>query len=364
MNKLWVRIALAYVLTLVVAFSIPILALSGLDAIDVIDLDSAFENMEARRLERGVDFETESRGWQNFPVELLTLIFVWGGLGSVAGILVSFRIARPVAELAHAAEKVGEKNFTLRVVEQGPDEIQNLARSFNQMAGSLQNAEQLRQNLLADVSHELRTPLTVLEGQLRGALDGVMALDNEELANLYGQTQYLIRLVKDLHELAQVESGQMRMEILPNDISFLLKEVTNVFQPLAVEKSVQLGLEIPDGLSEVGMDTMRMRQVFHNLLSNSLRYTPAGGKITITALESSDKITITIVDTGEGIDLKDIAYLFDRFYRTDSSRNRETGGSGLGLAITKAIVEAHKGKVQVDSGGKGSGATFTIILPK
>ncbi len=265
--------------------------------------------------------------------------------------------------MAEAARRIGEKDFETQLEIMGSEEINSLADAFNQMVSRLGEAEKLRQNLLADVSHELRTPLTVLEGQLRAALDNVIELGGEDLANLYNQTHYLIRLVNELHELAQVEAQKLPLEILPADINLLLKEVADVFKPLAEEKGVHLSLHFTADLPQVLIDSYRIRQSLHNLLANSLLHTPESGSIYLGTYRKEQSIVIEIKDTGEGIEKEHLPHLFDRFYRVDSSRSRDTGGTGLGLAIVKAIVEAQGGQVEAISEGVGKGSIFSISLP-
>jgi signal transduction histidine kinase len=231
------------------------------------------------------------------------------------------------------------------------------------MVTQLREAEEIRQNLLADVSHELRTPLTVLEGQLRGALDNVMELDGENLANLYNQTRHLIKLVNELYELAQAEARMLSMEFVSTEISPLVKEVYDIFRPLAEEQEVSLNLDIAKGLPEISIDTYRIRQSLHNLLANSLRYTPPGGSINLRVAKEEENVVIEIMDTGKGIEPEHLNKIFDRLYRIDKSRNKDPGGTGLGLAIVKAIIEAHNGLVTAQSEGLGEGSTFTITFP-
>jgi len=221
----------------------------------------------------------------------------------------------------------------------------------------------LRHNLMADVSHELRTPLTVLEGNLRAALDHVYELDDEQIANLYEQTRHLIRLVNELRELTLAEAAQLPLDQQSFDLRLLVQETVAVFEPLAEEEQVQLVVKMAPNLPFISADRSRMRQVLHNLLVNALRHTPEAGQITLSATAVTGRVRLTVQDTGEGIDPQHIEHIFDRFYRTDPSRTRETGGSGLGLAIVKAIVEAHGGSVAAASAGAGKGTIFTIDLP-
>jgi signal transduction histidine kinase len=253
--------------------------------------------------------------------------------------------------------------FSYRVDVAGSQEITDLAQSFNKMAADLQQAEQLRRNLMADVSHELNTPLTVLEGHLRAALDHVYELDEAEIANLYGQTRHLILLVKDLRELAQAEAQQLPLNKQETDLVMLIEETLQIFEPVTEQKGVMLKSELEDNLPAVMVDASRMRQVLDNLIANALHHTPSGGKIIIHGAATNRGIQLTVQDTGEGISPEHLPHVFDRFYRTDRSRSRETGGTGLGLAIVKALVEIQGGQVQVDSQGLDLGTSFTINLP-
>jgi signal transduction histidine kinase len=300
------------------------------------------------------------------PAEITRRLFVWMGfslaVGCVGGVVISRVISAPVSRLAKAAHRIGEGDLGVRVPVSGSREMVELAETFNKMATALQRAEQQRKDLMADVSHELRTPLTVLEGNLRAALDHVLALDEVEIANLYGQTHHLIRLVNDLRELALAESHQLRLEKRPADLQALIADTLQALEPIATEKEVRLVDRTPP-LPEVVVDPVRIRQVVFNLLSNSLRHTPAGGEIEVSATSGAGEVRLSIKDTGDGLEPEQLAAAFDRFYRGDKSRSRDTGGTGLGLAIVKAIVEAHGGRVEASSPGKGLGSTFSVILP-
>ena len=282
------------------------------------------------------------------------------GLGG--GLAIGRFVSAPVAALARAARELGSGKMHVRVPVRGSIELRDLAETFNKMASALEQGETARSNLMADVSHELRTPLTVLEGTLRAALDGVLTLDEAGVASLYAQTRHLIRLVNDLRELSLAETGQLNLEKTPTDIRVLVSETMQALEPLASEKKVQMTVEIRD-LPPVNLDPVRIRQVLFNLLSNALRHTSAGGVIRVSGERKQPVLTITVEDSGEGLEPDDLASLFNRFYRVDKSRSRETGGTGLGLSIAKAIVEAHGGSIAAHSAGKGQGSCFTIALP-
>jgi signal transduction histidine kinase len=285
------------------------------------------------------------------------------GLSLVVGLAGGFAIGRvvsaPITALARAARQVGSGELDVRVPVKGSYELQELAERFNRMAEALQQAETARNNLMADVSHELRTPLTVLEGNLRAALDHIQTLDEAGVANLYAQTRHLIRLVNELRELALAENGQLTLEKAPTDVSLLVNETVQALEPLAAEKEVQLLAEMSD-MPPAILDPVRIRQVLFNLLSNALRHTPRGGVIRVLGANTPAGMRLIVEDTGEGLEPEQLASVFNRFYRADKSRSRETGGTGLGLAIVKAIVEAHGGTITASSEGKGQGSRFTI----
>ena len=295
---------------------------------------------------------------------LLTIAIVGGGIGIVFGVLMSRTLTAPLSRLAEGARAIGARNLTQRVEVKGSDEIVEVAQAFNEMAASLEQAEQLRRNLLADVAHELRTPLSVLQGNLRAMLDEVYALDKTEVAGLYEQTRLLSRLVNDLHELAQAEAKQLPLNLKETNLTQLIIATRDTFNPVAEAEGITIQTELPADLPSVEVDEARLAQVLHNILGNGLRHTPSGGTITIQAESTTDTVSLSISDTGEGIPPEHLPHIFDRFYRTDRSRSRDRGGTGLGLAIARAIVEAHGGQIDVTSNGvPGQGTTFTINLP-
>lgn len=301
-------------------------------------------------------------------VEQLSRYLIWfavsgGVIGIVFSIIASRSLTAPLSRLATAARDIGARNFNRRVELTGSDEMIEVAEAFNDMATQLQEAELLRRNLVADVAHELRTPLSVLQGNLRAILDDVYALDKEEITRLYTQTRLLSRLVNDLHDLAQAEAGQLSLNLQPTPIAELVNETVEAHAPIAEEAGVKLDMLTSDRLPPLRVDATRLAQVLHNLLANALRHTPAGGTITVRTALAGSQVEIAIQDTGEGIEPEHLPHVFDRFYRADRSRARDTGGAGLGLAIARAIVGAHAGRMTTASSGAGRGSTFTIALP-
>ena len=294
---------------------------------------------------------------------LLLLAGIGGLLGLVLGVLMSRQLTAPLEKLAQGAHAVGSGQLSTRVPEEGTEEILAVARAFNEMAQGLEQAEELRRNLLADVAHELRTPLTVLQGNLQAILDDVYQLDKEEVARLYDQTRHLHRLVNDLHELAQAEARKLPLDRRELDLGQVAESAAASFEPMAEERQVRLTVQRPAQPVTVLGDAARLTQVVQNLVANALRHTPAGGAVTVQVREEAGEAVLEVVDTGEGIPPEHLGQIFDRFYRTDKARSRESGGAGLGLAIVRALVEAQGGRVQAESPGPGQGATFRVMLP-
>jgi two-component system, OmpR family, sensor kinase len=304
---------------------------------------------------------------QNFINEvrqnLLLAALIASAIGAVLGLLFSRTLTRPLNRLALAARAIAAKDLTQRVEPGGTIEVANVAHAFNDMAASLQKSEELRRNLVADVAHELRTPLSVMQGSLTAQLDGVFPLDLAETAKLYDETRLLSRLVDDLRELAQVEAGQLQLNIGAIDLRRLIETTLGAFAGAAGEKQITLNVEGAADVPLVKADSERVAQVLRVLISNALRHTPAAGTITSTVLVLTDQVEVSVHDTGEGIAANELPFVFDRFWRGDKSRARETGGTGLGLAIAKQLIEAQGGSIGVES-TIGQGSRFWFRLPR
>jgi two-component system OmpR family sensor kinase/two-component system sensor histidine kinase BaeS len=283
-------------------------------------------------------------------------------LSLVLGVAISRLLSAPLGRLTRAAQAVAGGDLSQRVDARGRDEIGELGSAFNDMTASLAAAETLRRNLMADVAHELRTPLSVVQGNLQAILDGVYPLEMAQVASLYDETRLLIRLVDDLHDLALAEAGQLRLERAPVDLAALARAAVDQFAPAAEAGGVALELTAAEGAPEIEGDAGRLAQVLRNLLSNALRHTPAGGRVTVRVEPAGGWARLQVVDTGSGIAPEDLPHVFDRFYRSDKSRGRGGGGAGLGLAIARQLIAAHGGQIEVAS-PPGAGTTFTITLP-
>jgi signal transduction histidine kinase len=300
-------------------------------------------------------------------------VLIGGLVALIAALVVGFfvfrAITRPIDQLTRAAHQLAQGDLSARVAVDdhasrlGSDEISELSAAFNTMASSLQQSEQVRRDMTADIAHELRTPLAVMRGNLEAMLDGVYPFDAEHLTPVVNQVTLLTRLVEDLRTLALAEAGQLPLTKRPVDLAALLQSVLTSFEAQAATQQVILRAEIAPDLRPVDLDPDRMQQTVGILISNALRYTPPQGSITLTAKADRASVTIEVADTGSGIAPEDLPHVFDRFYRADKSRARESGGSGLGLAIAKSIVEAHGGSIGAVS-QPGQGTQLIIQLPR
>lgn len=302
-----------------------------------------------------------------FMERLRRATIVSTGFCLVAALVISLILARligrPLEGLARAARRLGAGDLAQRVPEEGSAETVELARSFNAMAANLAVSQQLRQQMVADVAHELRTPLANIRGYLEAIEDGVVEADEATLRTLRDEAAHLNRLIDDLQELAQAEAGQLRLDRGPVAPAELIARATDAVRARAADLGIALTTEDATDLPPVEADPQRITQVLHNLLTNAITHTPAGGGVTVGAnLEPGEVVAIAVADTGVGIAPEDLPHVFERFYRADSSRSRETGGSGLGLTIARRIVEAHGGTIRVAS-AVGRGSRFTFTLP-
>lgn len=351
MNRLWVRFSL-----IITGFSLVITLLW-------VGSNFLFDRMDLNIGPNGISIDNEFRA-NDLPEDIAEITVLVGVIGVLLGVWLSRGLSAPIVALSKAANEIGSGDLGQRVpIPNHSQELDDLARSFNRMAAELENGETLRRNMLADISHELRTPLTVLSGQLHAALDKVVTLGEEDLANLYGQTEHLIRLVEDLRLLALAEAHRLPLEIQRVNLADLWRELAANFSLVAEEKGVRFRVDHIDQLPPISADPGRLRQIFSNLLANAIRHTPPGGEIVVSGEQDADQIALTVRDSGEGIAADQLSHLFDRFYRADASRTRDTGGSGLGLAIVQALVEMHHGEISANSAGLNRGSSFTVRLP-
>lgn len=283
--------------------------------------------------------------------------------------MLSRRLTAPLRQLIPAIDRLGKGEFGVQAPVVTKDEYGKVAQVFNHMSSQLARAEEIRRNLTADVAHELRTPLTIMRGNLDFLQQEGRPIRPEELLPLQDELIRLTRLVNDLHQLSLAEAKKLPLERKPTSISSILQRTIDRVSMDAVQKGIEITLDVRTEKDTLKVDPNRMTQIFLNLITNAIRYTPAGGKVRITVGEERDPnearnmLQITVSDTGIGIEPDHLPFLFDRFYRTDEARTRNGGGMGLGLAIAKEFVLAHDGTIHADS-RPGEGTTFIVRLPR
>ncbi len=280
----------------------------------------------------------------------------------VLGILLARTLTGPLQALTRAAQNIKQGQLDQQVKVRSNDEIGQLASAFNSMSQEVARVNQLRRQMTADIAHDLRTPLTVISGYIESMRDGVLKPTPQRLALIYSEIERLQDLVGDLRMLSLADSGELSLNPQQLSPGTLLGRAAALFRYQAEQQNVTLSVRAESDLPDIWVDEARMMQVLGNLISNALRYTPAGGHITLSARLAEGKLEMCVQDTGEGITPEEIPYIFNRFHRVDKSRHTETGETGLGLAIVKALVESHGGTTSAES-TPGVGTTIRLAFP-
>jgi signal transduction histidine kinase len=314
----------------------------------------------------------ESGGWLGPVRATASFVRSWwlqlliaGAVSAFLALLLARLLARgmtqPVRDMAAAAQRLARGEYGERVPVESRDELGRLAETFNRMAGELENVERLRRDLVANVSHELKTPISALRAHLENLLDGVEKPDREVLQVMLEQTERLTRLIEGLLDLSRLESGSVTLELEPVRLGPLVRQVAREVE-IARPGVVSFHDEIPAGLPPMAADRGRLHQVLFNLLDNAYRFTAPGGTVTVRATERDGSCEVSVDDSGPGIPDEHLPFVFERFYRVDSSRSRGDGGTGIGLTIAKTVVEAHGGRIWAERRPEG-GSRFRFVLP-
>ena len=294
--------------------------------------------------------------------------FFWIALLMIAlsaglALLLAYTLGRPLKRITAAAKELAVGRYNVRLPVESGDELGQLARDFNEMAAALEQSEQARRRWIADISHELRTPLAVLRGELEALQDGIRPLTREAVDSLFGDVMRLNRLTEDLYQLALSDQGALTYRKTLTDPVATLKEDLAALMPEFNSK--QLSVQVIDntpGPVSLYADPDRLSQLFRNLLKNSINYTDSGGRLEITVSKRGNALLIDLSDSAPGVSEQELTKLFDRFYRVESSRNRNHGGAGLGLAICSNIIAAHNGLIKAHPSALG-GLAIHIELP-
>ncbi|MBH0165433.1 HAMP domain-containing protein [Fictibacillus sp. 7GRE50] len=287
----------------------------------------------------------------HFEKALLSSV-LWTSIGAIllVGIISYFvakNLSRPMVEMRKAAEKMAKGELQVRVKVLGNHELNDLGTSLNQLAAKLQLQETSRKNMTSDIAHELRTPLATIKSHLEAFEDGVFEPTTARIQSLKTEIEQLISLVQDLEYLTAMESPEFSLNKKSEQLNDIIIKSIDAFSGAFVQKDITLRKELDKDVV-LNLDAKRITQVFMNLFSNALRYTPRGGEVLVNTYVDDESVIISIRDTGIGISEEEIKQVFERFYRGEKSRNREHGGSGIGLTIVKRIVEAHEGQIWVN----------------
>jgi len=298
----------------------------------------------------------------------LTLLYsalIGAAIAWLLGIILSRTLTRPIRELTQATHAVSEGDLSQQVPVRSNDELGELAKAFNRMSTELSRSVNSRKQMTADIAHELRTPLSLILGHAEAVHDGVLPPTPENFEIIREEATRLEHLVNDLRILSLADAGELSITPQIIEPERLVNEVAALYQYQTQKKNISLDVDIAPQLPNIQVDPGRMTQVLTNILDNATRHTPEGGHIILAAKQIDYDVEISIQDSGPGLPAENLERIFERFYRTDSARQRDgevPGGSGLGLAIAKSIVQAHDGQLSAESEA-GSGLKIKILLP-
>jgi len=332
------------------------------DKLLAIDVDGGTVGWLGFAMIRGIELPAE----EAFITQLHKNLLIGLGMGLVVAALLAWLLARhlsqPINRVAAGIRALAAGDFNQRLQTRGSDEIARLGEDVNRLSSALSEHESARKRWISDMAHELRTPLAIISGELEAMSDGVRPLSREQLDSVRDEVNQLSALVNDLHSLTLTDSGALAYKMQRVDLNELVQLTVEAFRGQAAVKELELTYSNPQQGIYLQGDEQRLRQLLRNLLDNSVRYTDAGGKINVMLEKDRQQARLTISDSTPGASPDECARLFDRLYRLEGSRNRNSGGSGLGLAICRNIVEAHGGQINAQQGPDG-GLLITATLP-
>lgn len=297
---------------------------------------------------------------------LLVTILAAGAISLLVSALLARRLSRPIRDMERATQRIAAGDLDVRLGHYPPDEIGRLAESINQMAGRLKHLEAARAQFISEISHDLRTPLTAIKGLLVNLIDALGPGEHDErrsptetssLEIAERETDRLIRLVNQLLDFSRWQGGRLELNRRPVDVGGIARDAVTLSEGRARHRNVTLNIDIPPTLPTIFADSDRLQRVILNLLDNGIKFTPAGGQVTLAVTQRESEIEISVRDTGRGMSDEERERAFAPYYQG------EEGGAGLGLAIARAIVEAHGGRMGIESSkGQGSRVWFTLPL--
>lgn len=294
----------------------------------------------------------------------VTVVGLWSAVITLlVSIVLAYQLTQPLRQLSTAAQAIATGQPPPQLPVKTQDEIGELTTTFNEMAAAIEQQKQLRQQMVADIAHELRTPLSVMQLEIEGLEDGLQSAA-EAVPTLKTKIKTLERLITDLRLLSLADAQELHLAFTSLDLAEFLTQTARSWQSQAAAQKIELVLNLETELPLIQADEGRLYQVLQNLISNALRHTPPHGRVEIGGRDNDDTtVMIWVKDSGVGIPAEELPHIFERFYRADKSRSRETGGSGLGLAITKRLIALHEGRIWAES-RMGEGTTIWLTLPK
>jgi signal transduction histidine kinase len=364
LRTLRAKLFISHLLIIVIAVVVLLLTARFLVATSFPAPDATLTGAEVAALEQPAARVPDSAAFQSI-LEQSLLIAAFAALGAavIVSLFVSHRIVQPLQIISQVSRRLAQGSYHERTVLPSDDELAELSRSINQLAEALEFTERRRMTLIADVAHELRTPLTTIEGYMEGLMDGMIPPNQHAYSLVLRESVRLQRLVNELALLSRIEAGEVTVTPRALPLPEVVERVREQLLPLYEAQDIAFATDIPPDLPELWADPDRLAQILLNLLGNALRYTPAGGAITISARPLEGAVQISVRDTGIGIAAEHLPHLFERFYRVDKSRTRSSGGTGIGLTIARHLVHAHGGEIWAESEGAGHGTTFHLTLP-
>jgi two-component system sensor histidine kinase GlrK len=302
-------------------------------------------------------------------LEARTRLIGWGAGGAIVLVglatsaLAAVRVARPLRRLQEATREVARREFAEPLAARGPDEVAALTRAFNAMAARLRDLDRMKEEFFASISHDFRSPLAAIGWSaelLQGGAAGPLTPKQVRLVQgIQQSSRRLLGLVNQILDLGRLRAGRLTLDRQPTSLAALVGACADEVRPLADRAGLRLDVAVPDDLPKVDVDPERIQQVFANLLGNAVKFTPAGGVVTVSGAATAPEVLVRVRDTGIGIPAPLLPRIFDRYEQAHPGR----GGTGLGLAVVKELVEAHGGRVAVES-EEGRGTCFTVALPR
>jgi signal transduction histidine kinase len=347
----------------ILAINLPVIALVILVvwiAVDVLAANYFSELMQRYKIEPS---ETHAMFVDSVHTYLINASIIAAILAALLSFLLTRTVLRPLSQMTDVTKRVSSGDYSARVEVRSRDEVGQLGHSFNRMADNLEKIEQLRRTMVVDLAHELRTPLTSLRGYLEAMDDGVVTPSTETLGILQDEIMRLVRLVESLNQLTKADAARAYLQRQEVDLSALIRQALELDRFQFGSRDIAVDTKLPDAPVTVNGDRDKLFQVLRNLTQNAWQYTPAGGVVRVDAAADADAVTVGFANNTAGLPAETIPLMFERFYRAEKSRSRESGGAGIGLAIVKELVEAHGGTVGAEPTGGGD-VRFWFRIPR